>query len=96
MTAENFLVFIDGAVQVSFYDTKILQIFLFLFSQTTNINIFFFQIFYPASNQFPVFLKFFFGVALFLVAFLAVVFFVVLVFVFVVVAVAIDYFLIML
>ena len=63
MTAENFLMFIDGAVQVSFYDTKILQIFLFLFSQTTNINIFFFQIFYPASNQFPVFLKFFFGVA---------------------------------
>ena len=36
--------------------------------------------------------KFFFGVALFLVAFLAVVFFVV----FVVVAVAIDYFLVML
>ena len=95
MTAENFLVFIDGAVQVSFYDTKILQIFLFLFSQTTNINIFFFQFFYSSSNQFPEFLKFFFGVALFLVAFLAVVFFVVLVFVFVV-AVAIDYFLIML
>ena len=40
--------------------------------------------------------KFFFGVALFLVVFLAVVFFVALVFVFVVVAVAIDYFLIML
>ena len=40
--------------------------------------------------------KFFFGVALFLVVFFAVDFFVVLVLVFVVVAVAIDYFLILL
>ena len=59
MAAQDFLVFINGSVQVALNNTEIFQVLLFLFTKTAHIDVLFFQFLYPASHQFPVFLEFF-------------------------------------
>ena len=59
MAAQDFLVLINGSVQIALNNTEILKVLLFLFAQTAHIDVLFFQFLYPASHQFPVFLEFF-------------------------------------
>ena len=51
MTAQDFLVLINGSVQIALNNTEILKVLLFLFAQTAHIDVLFFQFLYPASHQ---------------------------------------------
>ena len=63
MAAQDFLVFINGSVQVALNNTEIFQVLLFFFTETAYIDVLFFQLLYPAPHQFPVFLEFFLCIA---------------------------------